>query len=134
MVRILIILMCLIFIAQPVHADIRCEIQKKSLCTLNECLSVETDEYKMFRPPNTYTICIKNQETRGQYQCQNTQVYADEVKTHKGFLFIPFIGGLAKIAVMDMETLGLKRGDFVELRAVLTGVFSSFGRCNLSDP
>jgi hypothetical protein len=56
------------------------------------------------------------------------------VKTHKRFFFIPFIDGLEKIAVMDMEILGLKRSDFVELPAVLTGVFSSFGRCNLSDP
>jgi hypothetical protein len=109
---------------------IRCDIERKRFCEKSGCKDATAfEEYKIIRG-DSYKLCIRVKK-QDPVDCQKTTASSNYQDNDPGFWRWAFLGGEAKMAKIDMPFLGLTPGDFLEMRSVLLGSFSSFGKCRV---
>ena len=110
---------------------IRCDIERKSYCNFKGCFDevIPFEEYKVITP-NSYKLCHRPKKQEP-VQCMDAELFPGQQRDSDIFLAIPFVRGEGKMATADNELMGIKAGDFFEMRSALLGSFSSFGKCRV---
>lgn len=114
----------------------RCDIERKSYCNFKGCFNevIPFEEYKVITLKRngyfSYKLCHRPKKQEP-VQCMDAELFPGQQRDNGIFLTIPFVQGEGKIATFDNELMGIKVGDFFEMRSALLGSFSSFGKCRV---